>query len=55
MGALHNEVKNIGERLKDLPSMASDIAYLKGRQDGADVASLALVTPLRPVRRAKVS
>lgn len=46
VGSLRNEVKNIAEKVQRLPDMISDIAYMKGRLDGADQASVLDV--LRP-------
>lgn len=48
MGAMHNELKNMGDRLEPLDQMGKDIAYLKGRQDGSDVERM---TPTMHTRR----
>lgn len=44
MGAVHNELKNIAARIEPLTQMASDIAYLKGIEDGKKQASVQALT-----------
>lgn len=40
LGGMHSELKNITERIAPLGQMATDIAYLKGRVEGADIERL---------------
>jgi hypothetical protein len=54
MGEMHNELRNIVERIAPVPQMAQDIAYLKGRLDGTDVERLS-GTGHRTPRARKVS